>query len=75
MSIAVVAGTTAELIKLAPVLRGITERGASYDLWNTAQHVGDYSSTIADLDWHRPTFISYPSTASDSSSSHRCPDG
>ena len=49
MSIAFVAGTTAELIKLAPVLHGITERGGSYELWYTAQHVGSYASTLDDL--------------------------
>lgn len=49
MSIAVVAGTTAELIKLAPVLHGITSRGGRYELWNTAQHVDSYASTLQDL--------------------------
>lgn len=49
MSIAVVAGTTAELIKLAPVLHGIRERGGSYELWNTGQHVGSYSATLDDF--------------------------
>ena len=49
MSIAVVAGTTAELIKLAPVLKGINERGGSYQLWNTAQHVGSYATTLSDF--------------------------
>lgn len=52
MSIAVVAGTTAELIKLAPVLRGITSRGGSYDLWNTAQHVGSFAATLDDFGLH-----------------------
>lgn len=49
MSIAVVAGTTAELIKLAPVLHGITEQDGSFEIWNTAHHVGSYNATLVDL--------------------------
>lgn len=49
MSIAFVAGTTAEVIKLAPVLRALIDRGDTYELWNTAQHVDSLDSTLRDL--------------------------
>ena len=39
MSIAFVAGTTAEIIKLAPVMQELRDRGISYHLWSTDQHV------------------------------------
>ena len=49
MAIAFVAGTTAEIIKLAPVIRALQDRGASVELWNTAFHVGGLPGTLADL--------------------------
>lgn len=49
MAIAVIAGTTAEMIKLAPVMRGLQQRGATVEFWNTAFHVGGLSTTVSDL--------------------------
>lgn len=49
MAIAIIAGTTAELIKLGPIMRAITDAGDTYRLWNTAQHVQGTTETLADL--------------------------
>ena len=49
MPIAFIAGTTAEIIKVAPVMRAIRERGGSYELWNTAWHVDSLAPTLRDL--------------------------
>lgn len=48
--IAFVAGTTAELIKIAPVRAALVERGADVALWSTGQHTHEVESTLADLD-------------------------
>lgn len=49
MSVAFVAGTTAEIIKLAPVMRAILDRGGRYELWNTAWHVDSLAPTLRDM--------------------------
>ena len=46
MTIAFIAGTTAEIIKLAPVIRALEERGDGVELWNTAFHVGGLPATL-----------------------------
>ncbi|MCE3550357.1 UDP-N-acetylglucosamine 2-epimerase [Pseudonocardia sp. RS11V-5] len=47
--IAFIAGTTAELIKLAPVHHALVARGSKPVLWFTAQHVDEVASTLEDL--------------------------
>lgn len=49
MTIAFIAGTTAEIIKLAPVIRALQDRGEPVEFWNTAFHVGGMPATMADL--------------------------
>ncbi len=60
MSIAFIAGTTAELIKLAPVMHALDDDGASYQLWSTAQHVSGVPETSRDLDIRRPDRVMIP---------------
>ncbi len=55
MTIAFIAGTTAEIIKLAPVIRALEQRGEEVEFWNTAFHVGGLTSTLADLRLPQPT--------------------
>ena len=55
MTIAFIAGTTAEIIKLAPVIRAMDERGEAVEFWNTAFHVGGLPATLADLGLPQPT--------------------
>jgi UDP-N-acetylglucosamine 2-epimerase (non-hydrolysing) len=55
VTIAFIAGTTAEIIKLAPVIRALEERGEDVELWNTAFHVGGLPATLADLGLPQPT--------------------
>lgn len=54
MSIAFIAGTTAEVIKLAPVMRALQDRGEDLELWNTAFHVGGLPATLGDLGLAEP---------------------
>lgn len=54
MTVAFIAGTTAEIIKLAPVIRALQERGEDVELWNTAFHVGGLPATLADLRLPQP---------------------
>lgn len=49
VSIVFVAGTTAELIKLAPVMRELERIGQRFELWSTSQHVTGVEGTLADL--------------------------
>ena len=49
MGVVVIAGTTAELIKLAPVLKALREEGDGYRFWNTAWHVEGLRATLDDL--------------------------
>jgi UDP-N-acetylglucosamine 2-epimerase (non-hydrolysing) len=52
--IALIAGTTAELIKLAPVRRALADRGADVALWSTGQHTNEVAQTLKDLDSPEP---------------------
>ena len=61
MTIAFIAGTTAEIIKLAPVIRALEERGEDVELWNTAFHVGGLPATLADLALPQPAVDLVPS--------------
>ena len=61
MTIAFIAGTTAEIIKLAPVIRALEERGDGVELWNTAFHVGGLPATLADLALPQPAVDLVPS--------------
>ncbi|GGM44333.1 UDP-N-acetyl glucosamine 2-epimerase [Longimycelium tulufanense] len=47
--ISFVAGTTAELIKIAPVYHALMNRGTKALLWFTAQHVHDVPEVLEDL--------------------------
>jgi len=61
VTIAFIAGTTAEIIKLAPVIRALEERGDGVELWNTAFHVGGLPATLADLALPQPAVDLVPS--------------
>ena len=54
MTIAFIAGTTAEIIKLAPVIRALQRRGEDIEFWNTAFHVGGLPATLLDLELPQP---------------------
>ena len=54
MAIVFVAGTTAEFIKIAPVLAELANRELPYRVWTTAQHVDGVAQTLADLDVRMP---------------------
>lgn len=54
MAIVIVAGTTAEIIKLSPVMRALRDEGTPYQLWNTAQHVDGLRATLDDLGLPQP---------------------
>lgn len=62
MTIAFIAGTTAEIIKLAPVIRALEERGADVEFWNTAFHVGGLPATLSDLGLPQPAVDLVPPT-------------
>jgi UDP-N-acetylglucosamine 2-epimerase (non-hydrolysing) len=47
--IAFIVGTTAELIKMAPVFHELTGRGRNCEIWYTAQHVEELSGALDDL--------------------------
>jgi UDP-N-acetylglucosamine 2-epimerase (non-hydrolysing) len=47
--IAFIVGTTAELIKIAPVYHELTRRGRAAEIWYTGQHVAELPSTLDDL--------------------------
>nr|NLI51416.1 UDP-N-acetyl glucosamine 2-epimerase [Propionibacterium sp.] len=49
-----IAGTTAELIKLSPVLRELEDRGEPYRLWTTDQHLAGVAETLGDLGVRQP---------------------
>jgi UDP-N-acetylglucosamine 2-epimerase (non-hydrolysing) len=65
VTIAFIAGTTAEIIKLAPVIRALDERGDEVELWNTAFHVGGLPATLADLGLPLPAVDLVPSRHQD----------
>lgn len=54
MPIVFVVGTTAEIIKVSPVMRELTDRGCGYSVWSTAQHVTGVDDTLADLKVREP---------------------
>ncbi|PPK68164.1 UDP-N-acetylglucosamine 2-epimerase [Actinokineospora auranticolor] len=47
--ISFIVGTTAELIKIAPVFHAIAERGTEPKIWFTAQHVDEVADVLSDL--------------------------
>jgi UDP-N-acetylglucosamine 2-epimerase (non-hydrolysing) len=52
--IAFIVGTTAELIKMAPVFHELTGRGRACEIWYTAQHVDELADTLTDLELPAP---------------------
>lgn len=54
MAIVFVAGTTAEFIKIAPVLAELTSRGLPYQVWTTGQHIDGVEQTLQNLDVPMP---------------------
>lgn len=52
--IAFIVGTTAELIKMAPVFHELTGRGRTCEIWYTGQHVEELTSALGDLDLPAP---------------------
>ncbi|MFI9811891.1 UDP-N-acetylglucosamine 2-epimerase [Saccharothrix variisporea] len=52
--IAFFVGTTAELIKIAPVYHAVAARGRAPELWFTAWHVDGVAETLADLRLPQP---------------------
>jgi UDP-N-acetylglucosamine 2-epimerase (non-hydrolysing) len=54
VAIVFVAGTTAEFIKIGPVLAELTNRGVAYRVWSTAQHVDGVTQTLGDLGVRQP---------------------
>ncbi|MET9628572.1 UDP-N-acetylglucosamine 2-epimerase [Lentzea sp. NPDC006480] len=52
--IAFIAGTTAELIKVAPVYHALVARGTKPLLWFTAQHVDEVADVLEDLQLPEP---------------------
>ena len=53
--IAFIVGTTAELIKIAPVYHELVSRHRSPEIWYTGQHVNELPGVLSDLDLPRPT--------------------
>ena len=49
-----VVGTTAELIKIAPVYHELGVRGRPSEIWYTGQHVVELPGVLADLDLPEP---------------------
>ncbi|RSN06089.1 UDP-N-acetylglucosamine 2-epimerase [Streptomyces sp. WAC 05977] len=58
--ISFILGTTAELIKIAPVYHGIVERGMRPKIWFTAQHVDEVADVVADLNLPEPDLWMVP---------------
>ncbi|WP_165218746.1 UDP-N-acetylglucosamine 2-epimerase [Schaalia sp. ZJ1691] len=52
-----IAGTTAELIKIAPVMHELKRRGRRYGYWSTAQHSDGVAETLADLSIEQPELL------------------
>lgn len=52
--IAFIVGTTAELIKIAPVYHELASRGHASEIWYSGQHVDELAATLSDLDLPRP---------------------
>lgn len=55
-----IVGTTAELIKVAPVYHEFASRGRSSELWYTGQHVKELPGVLADLDLPAPSLWLVP---------------
>jgi UDP-N-acetylglucosamine 2-epimerase (non-hydrolysing) len=53
--IAFIVGTTAELIKMAPVFHELTGRGRTCEIWYTGQHVEELGGALQDLDLPEPS--------------------
>ena len=60
MAVVFVAGTTAEFIKVAPVMTELDERDVAYELWSTAQHVDGVKETLGDLGIRTPDRLLVP---------------
>lgn len=52
--IAFIVGTTAELIKIAPVYHEFLSRGRSTEVWYTGQHINELPGVLADLELPAP---------------------
>jgi UDP-N-acetylglucosamine 2-epimerase (non-hydrolysing) len=52
--IAFIVGTTAELIKIAPVHHELAARGRASEIWYTGQHVKELPGVLADLELPAP---------------------
>jgi len=52
--IAIIVGTTAELIKMAPVYHELISRGRRTEFWYSGQHVEELAGTLSDLDLPEP---------------------
>ncbi len=52
--IAFIVGTTAELIKMAPVYHELVDRGRQVEIWYSAQHVHELGAALKDLDLPAP---------------------
>jgi UDP-N-acetylglucosamine 2-epimerase (non-hydrolysing) len=52
--IAFIVGTTAELIKIAPVYHELISRGHRTEIWYSGQHVDELAGTLSDLDLPEP---------------------
>lgn len=55
-----VVGTTAELIKIAPVYHELDSRERASEIWYTGQHVEELAGVLADLDLPEPTIWLVP---------------
>ncbi|MGV9294581.1 UDP-N-acetylglucosamine 2-epimerase [Amycolatopsis sp. NPDC003676] len=58
--ISFIVGTTAELIKIAPVFHRVAERGAKPEIWFTAQHVDEVADVLSDLKLPEPALWFVP---------------
>lgn len=63
MTITFIAGTTAELIKISPLMRELDRRGCAYQLWSTAQHVTGVEESLAGLGVRAPDRYLLPEPA------------
>ena len=54
MAVIIVAGTTAEVIKLAPLMHALRDHGDGYTFWYTAQHVEGLRAALTDLGLRQP---------------------
>ena len=55
--IAFVIGTTAEAIKVAPVIHRLRRRGEPIEIWATYQHTDSLDTTLGTLDLGRPHYV------------------